>query len=455
MMNRKYGIRTHIAWLTSLPLLVIVIALEGFFLHERFVDLDRDLITRGQLMARQLAASSEYGVFSNNSSFLNGIAESALLQPDVKAVIVLGANSQPIVTAGKSSAASENGLHPVLGFSGTEAAMSDNRNTVLLYQPIVSSQVSLDDNNLSAVKIGAVVIEMGWDLTKREKSRLLMFTTLVTGAFLLVMLYLVHLASRRIIEPITRLSAAIGEIGKGNLDTRVSQPGCIHELCALASGINQMTAELQHERAELQQERTQLQHRINEATSQLRGLAFYDTLTLLPNRRLLTDRLTQAMASSRRSGRYGALMFIDLDNFKPLNDRFGHAVGDLLLIEAARRISSCLRETDTVARFGGDEFVVMLTELDTGRCESAVLAENVAEKIRAVLADEYCLVSRQPGQPEIRVEHHCTSSIGVMLFLNHELSQDEILYWADAMMYQAKKDGRNRIRFYEAQEGEF
>jgi diguanylate cyclase (GGDEF)-like protein len=203
-----------------------------------------------------------------------------------------------------------------------------------------------------------------------------------------------------------------------------------------------MTADLQHEREILQ-------HRINEATSQLRGLAFYDTLTLLPNRRLLSDRLTQAMATSRRSGRYGALMFLDLDNFKPLNDQYGHAVGDLLLIEAARRISSCLRETDTVARFGGDEFVVMLTELDADRAGSVTLAQGVAEKIRAILAEGYSLNFDAAGQPEIMIEHRCTSSIGVMLFLNHELSQDEILYWADAMMYQAKKDGRNRICLHE------
>src|SRR5208337_2810231 len=91
-----------------------------------------------------------------------------------------------------------------------------------------------------------------------------------------------------------------------------------------------------------------------ETEDQVHNLAFYDALTQLPNRRLLNDRLTQTMAVSKRTGLYGALMFLDLDNFKPLNDNYGHGVGDLLLIEAARRIGSCVRETDTVARFGGD-----------------------------------------------------------------------------------------------------
>ena len=210
-------------------------------------------------------------------------------------------------------------------------------------------------------------------------------------------------------------------------------------------GINQMTADLQHERAILR-------HRIAQATEQLSNLAFYDTLTLLPNRRLLNDRLTQALATSSRNRQYGAVMFMDLDNFKPLNDQFGHAVGDTLLIEVARRISSCLREMDTVARFGGDEFVVMLGDLDADRALSVKLAHRVAEKIRASLAETYLLNCQQEDGAEIKIEHQCTASIGVALFLNHETSQDDILYWADAMMYQAKKQGRNRICFYDPAE---
>lgn len=447
MMGKKYGIRTHVAWLTLVPLLAMVVSLEAFLLHDRFGDMDRDLIARGQLITRQLSASSEYGVFSSNSAFLNGIAENALRQPDVSAVVILNSALKTLVSAGSvpgmqpdDSAASADRLLAIVNRNKT---MFDNDKVLLLYQPILSSQIVLDEGDDRSVKqAGAVIVAMNWAGMQRQQSRLLWFTTLVTAAFLLVTLYLVHLASRRIIEPITRLSEAIREIGAGNLETRVTQSSCITELCTLTSGINQMTTDLQHER-------NILQHRIDEATSQLRGLAFYDTLTLLPNRRLLSDRLTQAMAASRRSGRYGAVMFLDLDNFKPLNDQYGHALGDLLLIEAARRISSCLRETDTVARFGGDEFVVMLSELDADQHESASLAKGVAEKIRTILAERYYLNSQSQGQSELRIEHHCTSSIGVTLFRDHDASQDEVLYWADAMMYQAKKEGRNRICFHE------
>ncbi|MEI7611863.1 MAG: diguanylate cyclase [Betaproteobacteria bacterium] len=185
------------------------------------------------------------------------------------------------------------------------------------------------------------------------------------------------------------------------------------------------------------------------AEEQIRSLAYYDTLTKLPNRRMLDDRLGLAMAASKRSGRYGALMFLDLDNFKPLNDAHGHAVGDLLLIEVGQRIVRCVRETDTVARFGGDEFVVMLVELDESRGESIVQAEQVAEKIRMALAEPYVLTIHQNDNPDIHVEHRCTASIGVAMFINHESTLDEILKWADVAMYRAKDEGRNTIRFHE------
>ena len=182
---------------------------------------------------------------------------------------------------------------------------------------------------------------------------------------------------------------------------------------------------------------------------QIQQLAFYDMLTKLPNRRLLNDRLSQIMVASKRSGCHGAVMFLDLDNFKPLNDLHGHVIGDLLLIEAADRLKGCVREIDTVARFGGDEFVVVISELYTDQAESTAQAAIVAEKIRTVLSAPYCLTINCQGMPEISIEHRCTVSIGVVVFINHQGSQDEVLKWADDAMYQAKEAGRNSIRFYD------
>ena len=186
------------------------------------------------------------------------------------------------------------------------------------------------------------------------------------------------------------------------------------------------------------------------AEEQIRNLAFYDVLTQLPNRRLLNDRLGQSMAASKRNGYYGALMFLDLDNFKILNDTHGHSVGDLLLTEAARRIVDCVRDSDTVARLGGDEFVVMLSELSKDESASAAQAAVVAEKIRHALSHPYQLSAKGIDGEPVSVEHNCPASIGVTLFIGHEVSQQDLLKRADTAMYQAKEAGRNQVCFFKA-----
>lgn len=186
------------------------------------------------------------------------------------------------------------------------------------------------------------------------------------------------------------------------------------------------------------------------AEDEVRRLAFHDSLTQLPNRRLFSDRLGHALAVSKRSGCYGALMFLDLDNFKPLNDLHGHPIGDLLLIEVARRMTGCVRKVDTVARFGGDEFAVILSELDQDLPAARSKAAIVAEKIHAVLAEPYVLAVMPGEDSSDSVTHRCTASMGVVLFMGHEATSKEILRRADMAMYQAKSDGRSLIRFHDS-----
>ncbi|CAN5685153.1 EAL domain-containing protein [soil metagenome] len=178
------------------------------------------------------------------------------------------------------------------------------------------------------------------------------------------------------------------------------------------------------------------------AEEQIQNLAFFDPLTGLPNRRLLVDRLELAMSSSSRHDRKGALLFIDLDNFKTLNDTLGHDKGDLLLQLVAQRLGTCTREGDTVARLGGDEFVVMLDDLSENVLEAATQAETVGDKILAALNKIY--------QLDI-YEHHSTPSIGITLFGEKQESIDEPLKRADLAMYQAKSAGRNTLRFFDPQ----
>ncbi|HTN93015.1 MAG TPA: EAL domain-containing protein [Gallionella sp.] len=174
----------------------------------------------------------------------------------------------------------------------------------------------------------------------------------------------------------------------------------------------------------------------------IQQLAFYDPLTSLPNRRLLLDRLQQALASSARSGREGALLFIDLDNFKNLNDTLGHDFGDMLLQQVTQRLVSCIREGDTVARQGGDEFVVMLVDLSEQPIEAAAQAEAIGEKILTALCKPYQLGTHN---------YLNTASIGITLFHNHEAPIEELMKQADIAMYQAKRTGRNALRFFDPQ----
>lgn len=175
-------------------------------------------------------------------------------------------------------------------------------------------------------------------------------------------------------------------------------------------------------------------------------LAYYDALTDLPNRRLFFDHLSKALALSQRSGNYGAVIYLDLDNFKPVNDQYGHIAGDLLLQEAARRLAGCVRDHDTVARLGGDEFVVLLVNVAPTPDEALKQAKHVAERIRDDLAKTYSLAFDTEEETGKTVEHQCSASLGMTLFPPCGESGEAILRRADNAMYQAKAAGRNQIK---------
>ncbi len=181
---------------------------------------------------------------------------------------------------------------------------------------------------------------------------------------------------------------------------------------------------------------------LRKASTEIESLAFYDPLTNLPNRRLLMDRMQQAIAASVRSGQYGALLFLDLDHFKTLNDTRGHEVGDMLLRQVAQRLKTCVRREDTVARLGGDEFVVMLSDLSVHRDEAAAQARRVGEKILRKLNVPYTLGGNA---------HHSTPSIGATLMGGSVHSSVDLLKEADIAMYQVKSQGRNALCFFDPQ----
>jgi diguanylate cyclase (GGDEF)-like protein/PAS domain S-box-containing protein len=179
---------------------------------------------------------------------------------------------------------------------------------------------------------------------------------------------------------------------------------------------------------------------IKKAEERIEALAYFDQLTGMPNRTLLLDRLKQARIASARSGRYSALLFVDLDNFKTLNDTLGYEMGDAFLGQVAQRLKSCLREVDTVARVGGDDFAIILSSLSASEAEAAICTEAIAEKILETLCQPYQLND---------TPHFGTASIGATLFQGSSIQSEELMKQADLTMYRAKAAGRNTCRFFD------
>jgi len=241
-----------------------------------------------------------------------------------------------------------------------------------------------------------------------------------------IFLALGFILDRLVIRRLSRLQDGAQHIAAGEYDARIAQDHTRYgqdEIAGLANTFNHMADAVQIRAAEIH------------------NLAYFDPLTNLPNRRLLMDRLGQALIASNRSQAYGALLILDLDNFKTLNDTLGHDVGDQLLIEVARRLTANVRQEDTVSRLGGDEYVVMLEGLGLEEESAANQAETIAEKVRLALAQPYALEG-------VAQMHQSTASIGMTLFHGQKDSTDVLLKQADVALYQAKDAGRNRLRFF-------
>ena len=176
--------------------------------------------------------------------------------------------------------------------------------------------------------------------------------------------------------------------------------------------------------------------------------AYLDYLTNLPNKRLLHDRLRQLIANNRRTGNYSAMILIDLDNFKQMNDTLGHEAGDLLLIETSNRLMLSTRESDTVARIGGDEFIVLLKDINQDKDLAYAEAMAVAEKIKKVIGEKFIITDINNNN----TEYSCTASIGLIIFTCPSIAENKIIKYADSAMYKSKKDGKNLISIIESKE---
>jgi diguanylate cyclase (GGDEF)-like protein len=241
------------------------------------------------------------------------------------------------------------------------------------------------------------------------------------------------------------LQSTIDAVNKGRIYNYCNKPWNDEELKLLVRNAleqKRLREERDHLSGIVRQQNKELKELNGHLEEKAEYLAFYDQLTGLANRRLLYERIKWAFVSSAHSGRMGALLFIDLDNFKTLNDTIGHDMGDLLLQQIAERLQSCAREGDTIVRLSGDEFVVILEELSKHDLEAAAQAETIGIKILNIINQPYQLATH---------DYHCTASIGIAFFSGHDQSKEELLKHADIAMYQAKTAGRNTLRFFDPQ----
>lgn len=568
---RHFGIEQQTLWITFAPVLVMAILLDSFFITTRFADLERTLIERSQLLARQLATSSEYPVFSGNANLLKQNVDSVMSFQDVVSIRIFDDKSRVILESGSQV------VDPAGKDNITFVPLYQNADFLRLYEPILPTQINLEGSSPSiqnnSNQLGAVVIEISKLRLNKQKNRVLILSLLTTFLIFSITMVLAVRAARGISKPILQMYRTICKIGRGELEDTRYPSSPIYELHELSEGINDMRKQLSRNREMLENqiaetsddlrekkeevalayfEKKKLNEDLALALSELQAimeanpdilyvfntkfelvqwnsnfsrffglsdeqlrnrhvskfiskeerslskkagtqifengsasiefqlvrhdgkaipylcngvmlrnlkgeatgftgtgrdiserkaaadhihhLAHYDILTDLPNRSLLSDRLQQSISTCKRERKTLAIMFLDLDMFKNINDEHGHAMGDLLLKEVAIRIQLCLRESDTAARVGGDEFVILLPSI-----ESEQTAFIVAEKIRIAL--------KQPFE----IDGHSlriSTSIGISIYPDHGNEEKVLLKNADTAMYLAKQKGRNTALFF-------
>ena len=568
---RHFGIEQQTLWITFAPVLVMAILLDSFFITTRFADLERTLIERSQLLARQLATSSEYPVFSGNANLLKQNVDSVMSFQDVVSIRIFDDQARLILETGSKV------VDPAGKDNITFVPLYQNADFLRLYEPILPTQINLEGSSPSiqnnSNQLGAVVIEISKLRLNKQKNRVLILSLLTTFLIFSITMILAVRAARGISKPILQMYRAICKIGRGELEDTRYPSSPIYELHELSEGINDMRKQLLRNREMLENqiaetsddlrekkeevalayfEKKKLNEDLALALSELQAimeanpdilyvfntkfelvqwnsnfsrffglsdeqlrnrhvskfilkeerslskkagtqifengsasiefqlvrhdgkaipylcngvmlrnlkgeatgftgtgrdiserkaaadhihhLAHYDILTDLPNRSLLSDRLQQSISTCKRERKTLAIMFLDLDMFKNINDEHGHAMGDLLLKEVAIRIQLCLRESDTAARVGGDEFVILLPSI-----ESEQTAFIVAEKIRIAL--------KQPFE----IDGHSlriSTSIGISIYPDHGNEEKVLLKNADTAMYLAKQKGRNTALFF-------
>jgi len=442
----KSSIRRRVLLLSILPATLLAISLGYFFTLSRITDLDQALRARGMAIVRHLAPACEYGVFSGNNQILQRLADSALAEPDVNAVYIMDRNGKILASNSLklSPRASFRAVDMPVASEVSKATITARADSLFFRMPIRPTEVQVDDyaftstpapmvQSRNTIPLGYVAIELSRSATLERQNAVLRSAALLTIAALIATALLALRLGRDITLPIMKLANAVDKIGKGNLDVRVQLDGNDDELRILENGINGMVSKLHLAHDNLQEQ-------VLQATAKLSYQASHDMLTGLINRREFEARLERALSSAQHQAREHALCYMDLDQFKIVNDSCGHVAGDELLRQLTLHLQQEVRERDTLARLGGDEFGLLLENCPQDK------ALELAETMRKTVQDFRFSVGEKNFMVGV--------SIGIVM-INHESDNVvSLLTAADAACYAAKDNGRNRIHLYQMQDSE-
>ena len=435
MRATAWGIRGRVIGLAVMPVAIVGMLLLFQLISGKIDDLDRSLRTRSVAIARQLAPAAEYGVASGNLTVLQTLLNKAAIEPDIRGVAVFTDTGERLAQVGRGTWAEAGHTLPP-----GRIHLVEYPGHLVYYAPITRTEVAVDDYQMvdgaevdtarPTRLIGWVGLEVSRSATIQSQRDAILRSLGILFASLSVSLYLAWRIGRQITRPILALTHTVSRIGEGHLDARVEQTGRA-ELGMLQRGINHMAAHLQAMQDEMQE-------KIDLATARLVYQASHDALTGLINRREFEQRLARAVQSALQQGRVHALCYMDLDQFKVINDSCGHAAGDELLLQLSLLLKSNLRERDTLARLGGDEFALLL---ENCTIEDAL---EVADTFRAE-------VQRFRFKWEDRI-FAVGMSVGMVAINRESGTAANLLSAADAACYVAKDRGRNQIHIYESRD---
>ena len=435
-MGSLLGIRGRVIGLAMLPVAIVGISLLFQLISGKIDDLDQSLRTRASAIARQLAPASEYGVASGNIEVLQTLLGKAAIEPDMRGVAVFSDTGQQLAVVGRGS-----WIDPARGGMPIDRIREiEQGDRLIYYAPITRTEVAIEDYPLAddpelrrnghARLLGWVALEFSRNSTMQSQRDAILHSLMILSGGLVISLYLAWRIGRQITRPILSLTHTVSRIGEGHLDERVELGGQA-ELGMLQSGVNHMAARLQAMQ-------DQMQEKIDQATARLVYQASHDALTGLINRREFEQRLERTLQSALQQGREHALCYMDLDQFKVINDSCGHGAGDELLRQLALLLKHNLRERDTLARLGGDEFALLLENCSVeDAMEVADLFRAEVQRFRFKWGDRIFAIGMSVGMVAINRDSGTPASV---------------MSAADAACYVAKDRGRNQIHLYESRD---